>query len=196
MTLAPEVAAAPPPAARRHRLSAFVLDYLIFSLLFAPAYLEWSEKETTGAPMLEDILQPYAGNRDGWMEVASIALIATYFFAQHALWGQTAGKQLCRLKVVSSATGNPPGPRASVIRALVHPALFAVPFIGPPLFLVNALSIMVHPKRRCLHDMIAGTMVVGLGDPARRGGGGFLFALGLTVSLLAALALVVALLTR
>ncbi|MFI7439356.1 RDD family protein [Nonomuraea indica] len=194
MSVTPQIATAPVLAARRHRFSAFLLDSLLFALLFAPVHLLSSGEERTDGPTFEAIVQPYAGNPDWWIEVASTALFAAYFCVQHALWGQTLGKRLCRLKVVSRATGLPPGLGRSAIRALVHPALFGLPYVGPPLFFVNALAIMVHPKRRCLHDMITGTMVIDLSGPARRAGGGLLFGLGLLVSLLAALALVDALL--
>ncbi|MFG3441312.1 RDD family protein [Nonomuraea sp. NPDC047897] len=196
MSVAPEVAETTTLAARRHRFSALLLDHLLFSLLYAPGYLLSSGTERTDTPKLEDILQPYAGNHDWWIEAVSIILFAAYFCVQHALWGQTLGKRLCRLKVVSRATGNPPGLGRSAIRALIHPALFGVPLVGLPLFLVNAMSIMAHPKRRCLHDMVTGTVVIDLSDRAHRPGGGFLFALGLVVSLLAALALASVLLTR
>jgi hypothetical protein len=58
--------------------------------------------------------------------------------------------------------------------------------------LVDMLWIFGDSKRRCLHDVIAQTVVIDLGGPSRRGlgGSGFLFGLGVIVALFAALVLI------
>ncbi|GAA4187353.1 hypothetical protein GCM10022252_20710 [Streptosporangium oxazolinicum] len=142
--------------------------------------------------VLVSYLNPYAGNPNWPIEVAVTVLFAAYFWVQHALWGQTLGKRLCRLKVVSSVTGGPPSLRHAGIRALAYPAMMSVPYIGVLINLVDMLWIFGDSKRRCLHDVIAKTVVIDLGGPNRNrlGGSGFLFGLGIIVALFAAFVLV------
>jgi uncharacterized RDD family membrane protein YckC len=141
---------------------------------------------------LINYLNPYAGNPDWPIEVAGTVLFGVYFWLQHALWGQTLGKRIYRLKVVSSATGALPSLRHSGVRALVHPVLLATPYTGMLIYLIDALWIFVGPKRKCLHDVIAGTVVVDLSAPGRKGPG-FLFSVGITLTLFTTLILFISL---
>ncbi|WP_440069788.1 hypothetical protein [Streptosporangium sp. OZ121] len=73
--------------------------------------------------------------------------------------------------------------------------LVSTPYSGALINLIDALWIFVGPKRQCLHDVIAETVVVDLGDPSGRASrrNGFLFSLGITLTLLTALVLFVSL---
>ncbi|WP_436758272.1 RDD family protein [Streptosporangium sp. V21-05] len=196
MTIAPQSLAPRTLAARRYRCVAFVIDSLIFYMATSPIYpLLVEDFEISEEQALVSYLNPYAGNPNWPIEIAVTVLFAVYFWLQHALWGQTLGKRIYRLKVVSSTTGETPGLRHAGIRALVHPALMATPYSGVLIHLIDALWIFVGPRRRCLHDVISGTVVVDLSDPGRKGSGriGFLFSVGITLTLLTALVLFVSL---
>ncbi|MGS2644351.1 RDD family protein [Streptosporangium sp. LJ11] len=196
MTTAPPSLVTRTLAARRHRFIALLIDNLIFYIAISPIYpLLVEDPEVSEESVLISYLNPYAGNSNWPIEVAVTVLLAVYFWLQHALWGQTLGKRLYRLKVVSSTTGEPPGLSQAGIRALVHPALMLTPYSGVLINLVDALWIFVGPKRQCLHDVIAGTVVVDLSDPNRKGfgGPGFLFGLGIILTLLTALVLFISL---
>ncbi|WP_440069536.1 RDD family protein [Streptosporangium sp. OZ121] len=192
MTTAPQILRPETLAARRHRFAASLIDGLICFIAVSPVYLLLEDVEVPEESILVSYLNPYAGNPNWPIEVAITVLLATYFWVQHALWGQTLGKRLCRLKVVSSATGEPPSLRHAGIRALVYPIMMSVPYFGILLNLVDMLWIFGDPKRRCLHDVIAKTVVVDLSGHNRKGlgGSGFLFGLGIVIALFAALVLI------
>ncbi|MBB2909166.1 putative RDD family membrane protein YckC [Streptosporangium becharense] len=189
----------PSLAARRHRFVALLIDCLIFQIAISPLYpLTFEIPEASGEAPFFGYLNLYAENPDWPIDVAVTGLLAVYFWLQHALWGQTPGKRLCRLKVVSTATGEPPSLRNAGIRALVYPALMLTPYSGVLINLVDALWIFVGSERRCLHDVVAETVVVDLGGAGRKelGGPGFLFGLGVILTLFTALVLIYVLRAR
>jgi uncharacterized RDD family membrane protein YckC len=193
MTTAPQSLVTRTLAARRYRFAALIIDHLIFYIAISPIYPLLSKSpEVSEELTLINYLNPYAGNPDWPIEVAGTVLFGVYFWLQHALWGQTLGKRIYRLKVVSSATGEPPGFGHSGVRALVHPVLLATPYTGMLIYLIDALWIFVGPKRKCLHDVIAGTVVVDLSAPGRKGPG-FLFSVGITLTLFTTLILFISL---
>jgi len=93
----------------------------------------------------------------GWTVLAS-----TYFTLCWAAAGQTLGMRLMGLRVVRAS-----GATLTVGRALLRTVLLAV-FVGP-LFL-GLLLVLVHPRRRAVHDLLAGTVVIYTdgGGPAPR----------------------------
>jgi uncharacterized RDD family membrane protein YckC len=183
---------------RRHRVAAFLIDFLIFAIVSAPLYLSSADGSDRGDnAALVDSLNPYANS--AWpIGLATNVLFAAYFWLQHAWWGQTPGKRLCRLKVVSVTTGEPPSLRNAGLRAVVFPLAVAVPYLWVVLVLVDGLWIFADRRRRCLHDVIAHTVVVDLRDPATRGAGRrvFLTGLGILVAFLATLVLIFTLMAR
>ncbi|MEU0569023.1 RDD family protein [Nonomuraea sp. NPDC005983] len=193
MTITPQALTTTPAlAARRHRLSAYLIDGLIFYVALLPVSMVGGSEESDLSGLM-GLLNPYAGDSQWPLTIAVDVLFSVYFWLQHALWGQTLGKRLCGLKVVSSATGEPPGLRLAGVRALVHPTLGVVPFLGVVLTLIDMLWIFGDSKRRCLHDVVAGTVVVDVSGPGNRG---FLVGLGALVALFTALVLVSVLVAR
>ncbi|MFC7646439.1 RDD family protein [Streptosporangium lutulentum] len=179
----PQVLTTPVLAARRYRFSASLIDGLIFSIVLSPVYsLFYDDLEMADESISVSYLNPYAGNPYWPVDVAISGLFAVYFWLQHAFWGQTPGKRLYRLKVVSRTTGESPDLRQAGVRALVYPAVMLVPYAGVLINLVDTLCIFFGWKRRCLHDVIADTVVIDLSDPGRRGIG-FLFGLGVVLVL-------------
>ncbi|MDE0864372.1 MAG: RDD family protein [Rubripirellula sp.] len=70
--------------------------------------------------------------------------------------GQTPGKKLCKIRIVRADTKQLPGfVKGVLIRSWLAQVLYCVPFVG----LVGILMIFGQ-KRQCLHDVLAGTIVV------------------------------------
>jgi uncharacterized RDD family membrane protein YckC len=89
--------------------------------------------------------------------VAFVVWTVAYFTVFWSTTGQTPGNRLMRLRVCRE-DGAPLSPRRAVWRfgAMVLAAL--------PL-LTGFLTVLVDDRRRGLHDMLAGTVVVGLSLP-------------------------------
>lgn len=97
--------------------------------------------------------------------VVFAAVFFVYEAVQLALWGQTVGKRLTGIKVVSAAGGRP---RASQV--LARAAIYALPPAVRPLPVLNVLAaifwladaglVFERPYRQTLHDRAAGTIVV------------------------------------
>lgn len=103
-----------------------------------------------------------------------------YFVVLHGLYGQTAGKYLMKVKVVNKDEGKigfrqaiiRNGPQFVLVAAGIIPA-FNIELGGSPEAPLTPLSMLmalwvfadvfvflIDPKRRALHDRIAGTVVV------------------------------------
>jgi uncharacterized RDD family membrane protein YckC len=80
-----------------------------------------------------------------------------YFLATR---GQTVGKMMVGIRIVSADTGEIlPLWRVLVLRFLPVQLIQIVPGIGPVLWLVDTLFIF-GDARRCVHDYVAGTIVI------------------------------------
>lgn len=74
--------------------------------------------------------------------------------------GQTIGKRLVGIRIVKLDTGENGGFVANVVMRAFVPALIgAVPYVGPLFSIVDTLFIF-REDYRCIHDHIAGTVVV------------------------------------
>jgi len=91
-----------------------------------------------------------------------------YYWVQHAAWGATLGKRALGTRVVTAADRAPIGVRAAGLRAgafLVGPAaylLLASPlgYLGGLLWLGDTGLSLFSSRVQCLHDRVAGTIVV------------------------------------
>ncbi len=140
------------PAARSTRFFAALIDGLISVVVILPlqygmgVFEHWPRVELS------------AGARLAWGLVgfATYAIVNGWFLRE----GQTVGKKLLDIQIVSMATGRPPGvAKILLLRFLPGGILGQVPFVGPFYGLVDALFIF-GDDRRCIHDRIAGTRVV------------------------------------
>jgi uncharacterized RDD family membrane protein YckC len=101
-----------------------------------------------------------------FMSMFGIAL--AYYWVQHAAWGATIGKRALGTRVVTAADRSRIGVRAAGIRAaafLVGPAAFLLlvsPFNLPGglLWVSDVALPLLDPRAQCLHDKLAGTIVV------------------------------------
>jgi uncharacterized RDD family membrane protein YckC len=97
--------------------------------------------------------------------VAFAAVFFVYEAVQLALWGQTVGKRLTGIRVVSATGGHL---RAS--QALARAAIYALPPATRPVPILNVLAaifwladaglVFDRPYRQTMHDRAAGTIVV------------------------------------
>lgn len=104
------------------------------------------------------------GARDVLLAIGSlIGLLwsAGYFVLFWSTTGQTLGNRLLRIRVQDALTGSPPSPRRALWRLLVLP-LSAIPLCA------GFLLILVDPRRRALHDLLARTVVADVVDEPER----------------------------
>ncbi len=74
--------------------------------------------------------------------------------------GQTPGKKICGVRILDSETGQLPGfVKGVLLRSWVFNVVYCIPLLGPIFALVDQLMIF-GSDHKCLHDQVAGTMVV------------------------------------
>jgi len=73
--------------------------------------------------------------------------------------GQTVGKRICDIRIVKTDGRLPTLGESYGKRYLILLLFRAIPVVGPFLFILDALPIF-RQSRRCIHDEIAGTIVV------------------------------------
>ena len=85
---------------------------------------------------------------------------AIYTVVPTAVWGQTLGKIAVGTRVVVEADGALPGWRRSLVRWALPGFAGRLPVIGLGVSLAIMASLVWDPRRRGLHDRMAGTIVV------------------------------------
>jgi uncharacterized RDD family membrane protein YckC len=146
-------------ASRWARLGAAMLDGLILTVGFIPSYAQlfrgnfprnsldfWGAMATTGI---------WAMLAAAWLLI--ILGLNLYFIQQN---GQTIGKKLVGIKVVRTDGSRISLSRYFFLRYLLSTAITMVPDVGGLYSLVDSLFIFGKP-RRCIHDYIADTIVIG-----------------------------------
>jgi uncharacterized RDD family membrane protein YckC len=93
----------------------------------------------------------------GWILVVAI-LPFGYEALQLALWGQTLGKRILGLRVLTE-TGEPLPPARAVARAAVNNVVYLFG-CGVGTLLAYLWAIWDQPLHQALHDRLAGTVVV------------------------------------
>jgi uncharacterized RDD family membrane protein YckC len=83
-----------------------------------------------------------------------------YDWLQHGLWGQTIGKRVMGTKVVTADGRSPISGNAACGRAAVYALVPVVPSVGGLFALINESWLLWDPRRQCLHDKAARTVVV------------------------------------
>ena len=104
------------------------------------------------------------GDNTAVMVFIGIVVLAALAFAIYQLvllhrYGQTFGKKLVGIKIVRSDGSRAGLGRIFALRYLVPGVIGAIPLLGPLFSLIDPLFIFGEEKR-CLHDMIADTIVV------------------------------------
>ena len=85
---------------------------------------------------------------------------AVYTVVPTAVLGQTLGKIAIGTRVVAEADGTVPGWRRSLVRWALPGLAGRLPVIGLGVSLAIMASLVWDPRRRGLHDRMAGTIVV------------------------------------
>jgi len=85
---------------------------------------------------------------------------AIYTIVPTALLGQTLGKIAVGTRVVAEDDGSLPGWRRSALRWALPGVVGRLPFVGLWVGLAVMASLVWDPRRRGLHDRLAGTIVV------------------------------------
>lgn len=102
---------------------------------------------------VEDLMRPWSNTDINSVLIAAAPLIViAYFVVLWRLTGQTVGKRVLGLRVVSVEGG-----RIKLGRAIVRVAGYVLSAV--PLY-AGYLQILVDPQRRALHDRLARTAVV------------------------------------
>ena len=86
---------------------------------------------------------------------------ALYTIVPTAVWGQTPGKIAVGTRVVTEEDGSLPGWRRAAVRWALPGVLGRLPNnLGLWVSLAVMASLIVDPRRRGLHDRLAGTIVI------------------------------------
>jgi uncharacterized RDD family membrane protein YckC len=133
----------PPLASRWSRLGAAVIDLLATFVLGFIAGIFMVASEALGAIVLVVGGLTLAGFQ--------IYLLTTR--------GQSIGKIVLGIRIIKQDGGSPGFVRAALLRWIVPGLIGAIPYLGLIVSLVDVLFIF-GPEQRCLHDLIAGTIVV------------------------------------
>lgn len=134
------------------RTAAFVIDLVVLAVGFGAGAWILRNVEHLLRPTARLDLAPIVG-------LAVPLMVVAYFVALWAVFGQTVGKRVLGLRVVDAA-GAPIGLGRAGVRMAGY-LLSALPaYLG-------FAWVLVDPKRRGWHDMLAGTLVVYDRAPAR-----------------------------
>ncbi len=163
------------------RLLARLIDGIVLScvlgLVLAPL---WVPPWTTFLHSLQNIVNQYPGGLSGNPAattamanaeatfIGKILYIVVLFYIgafaydwiQHALWGQTIGKRALRTMVVTVDGRGKISAGAAGGRAAIYALVPGVPVVGGLFALVNELWLTWDPRRQCLHDKAAHTVVI------------------------------------
>ena len=143
-------------AAPWRRIVAVILDGLIVS--FPIGFVVGFWLATTQAESTEEVSMPAA------FLLLSLAA-AVYQVVTVALWGQTLGKKIMSIRVVSGQDLSKPGWWRAIRRWGLYFLIGLIPIIGGivaciVLPLVGLVMLFVDPKRQVPHDKVADTIVV------------------------------------
>lgn len=135
------------PAERGTRLGAAMIDGLVYTAAALPGL----------------VMMAGADRQDPWpaIVVFSVLLCIAVGYQWYLITtvGQSIGKRALRIRIVRLDGTLPGFVNGVILRAWIIGALQAVPYVGGFINLVDILMIFGE-DRRCLHDRIAGTIVV------------------------------------
>jgi uncharacterized RDD family membrane protein YckC len=174
----------PAIAAPWERVVASILDWIIIFVVSVLAFIspleeiwrEWQAIATRYPNLYSPAAQAAIGSisRDPatqhtllyWF-LGMFGIALAYYWVQHAAWGATIGKRALGTRVVT-ADRSRIGVRAAGLRAaafLVGPAVFLllaspINYLGGLLWLADTGMSLFDSRARCLHDKLAGTIVI------------------------------------
>jgi uncharacterized RDD family membrane protein YckC len=139
-------------AGRGRRLGAVLIDGAIgFALIGLAAWLSpWNPWTAAAQGAVRGLLLNAAFGFAGFLVIHGWLLVNR---------GQTVGKALLGLRILNKDGSRATALQLFVMRYGVGTFVMVIPFVGNIYALVDALFIF-RASRRCLHDLIAGTIVV------------------------------------
>lgn len=142
-------------AGRGKRLGAVILDGLINVFWIGP--FMWAVAMTAQVNHGVKPAAPMVGLYVlGFAVLIGVIVVNCVLLHRH---GQTIGKRTLDIAIVRKDGSRAGLARIIFLRGLLISLLSRIPVIGPLLFLVDSLLIF-GPERRCLHDLIADTIVI------------------------------------
>ena len=146
-----------PLASPWNRLWVYLFDSLLYGVAAIPGGL-LAAARLRAIPIVEDGLTSQLVTAYALVLLGVIA-VAAYQWYLVSTTGQTLGKRLLRIRIVLR-NGDPVGfVHGVLLRSWVMFLLGAFPYVGSCVNLVDILMIFTV-GHRCLHDRIAGTIVV------------------------------------
>ena len=130
------------------RVVATIIDGLIFGVAY------WVLAVAFGDIRAEGEAANFVSNLPGWVDVGYGLLVIGYYVLLEGYLGQTVGKMVVGIRVVSEATGATPGIGPAAIRTVLRlvDGLFS--------YLVAFVTVLASAKRQRLGDMAAHTLVI------------------------------------
>jgi len=160
-------------ATRGQRLAARIIDWIAIMvplvIMFSVLIDENMVKEVQAHPNDQKLLMEQLQKRVEQLQTSQdptilttswvMLLLMMVNFVMLGVRGQTIGKLLIGIHIVRAADGSRAGfLKAVVLREVVFFVIGSVQYIGPVLSLGNVLMIF-RTDRRCLHDLVAETVV-------------------------------------
>ena len=127
--LLPYASAAPSPATLGLRVLAFGIDLLVLWMLLALLPILWTRDLSTWNSHVDSLTSMEPARQPSMMLLAVMGILMqeSYFAIFEGLFGTTAGKSVCRLRVVDSRR-EPPGLRRAVLRSSIYFLAYFLPF--------------------------------------------------------------------
>jgi uncharacterized RDD family membrane protein YckC len=142
-------------AGRGKRLRAYLIDTSFYLIAIFPIII-LVQQDPKAEPAAEIMI----------IAILIIALTITNLVLLHR-YGQTIGKRMLSIKIVRTDYSRAGLMRIIFMRALPIGLLSNVPGIGGVIAILDPLFIF-QDSRRCIHDHIAGTIVINVNNPSVR----------------------------
>jgi uncharacterized RDD family membrane protein YckC len=159
------------------RFAAFMLDgvFMVISMMFLMQYLGMTEfdpnKAQDAQAMQAEILAKVAALSNGQKLLLALFPYISFLVLHGYLlsrYGQTIGKRIMGIAIVTMDNRVPPVLQLIVQRYLIQWLAGRVPVVGGILRMVDILTIF-RADKRCIHDHLAGTKVIDLRIPIVQG---------------------------
>lgn len=143
-------------ADRSTRLGASFIEGFVFLLAASPMIISVAAMES--GPSADEAAAPNLALMG--LGGALLLGVAIYQLVMLATRGQSIGKRMLGIRIVTHPDGaNPGGVKTILLRGFVTGIISNIPLLGPIFSLVN-ICFIFREDRRCIHDLIAGTQVV------------------------------------
>lgn len=148
-------------ADRGTRLCAALVEGLVFAIAALPLLVAFTIADSS--PHASSEFAPPSSEPNAILVILGVVCfiaLGIYQLILLATRGQSIGKRILGIRIVTHETGQSPGGvKAILLRGFLPGLISNIPLVGGIFSLVNILFIF-REDRRCIHDLIAGTVVV------------------------------------